>query len=93
MERILQITGGAMNRNDGIANFVMNIYRHIDKSKYQFDFLVIADKEGDYDREIKKLGGKIYYVDTKLYYPCYCSLSVRNALHRHLFFQKEFQYR
>lgn len=63
MERILQITGGAMNRNDGIANFVMNIYRHIDKSKYQFDFLVIADKEGDYDREIKKLGGKIYYVE------------------------------
>lgn len=63
MRRILQIPGGAMNRNDGIANFVMNVYRHIDRSEYQFDFLVMADTKGDYDEEIRNLGGRIYYVE------------------------------
>lgn len=63
MKRILQITGGALKRNDGITNFVMNVYRHIDKSKYQFDFLAIAGEKGDYDEEVKNLGGEIYYVE------------------------------
>ncbi len=52
-----------MNRSDGIANFVMNVYRRIDRSKYQFDFLVMEDQPGEYDPEIEALGGRIYHAD------------------------------
>ena len=40
----------------------MNVYRNIDESKVQFDFLVHVDKEGAFDKEIKTLGGKIFFV-------------------------------
>ncbi len=38
----------------------MNIYRNIDRSKVQFDFMVHYNEPGEYDKEIKELGGKIY---------------------------------
>lgn len=56
--RILQIVT-YMGRG-GLETMLMNYYRHIDRSKVQFDFLVHRDFEADYDKEILKLGGKIY---------------------------------
>ena len=56
--RILQIIG-SMNIG-GAENFLMNIYRKIDKKKIQFDFIV--HKKGIFDDEIKRMGGKIYYI-------------------------------
>lgn len=44
----------------GLETMIMNYYRHIDRSKVQFDFLVHRDFEADYDKEILSLGGKIY---------------------------------
>ena len=44
----------------GIEAFVMNIYRHIDRTKIQFDFLVHYKEEYFYDKEIEELGGRIY---------------------------------
>ena len=58
--RVLQIVT-YMGRG-GLETMLMNYYRHIDRSKVQFDFLVHRDFEGDYDREILSLGGKIYYM-------------------------------
>ncbi|MGD6942442.1 glycosyltransferase family 1 protein [Cytobacillus gottheilii] len=58
MDRVLQIVG-AMNRG-GIETFLMNLYRNIDRSKIQFDFLVHTDSKGAYDEEIKELGGRIF---------------------------------
>lgn len=46
----------------GIENFLMNIYRNIDRSKIQFDFLVTREENGVFDQEIKTLGGKIYNI-------------------------------
>ena len=44
----------------GSQAFVMNMYRNIDRSKAQFDFVVTPEtKEGFYD-EITNLGGKIF---------------------------------
>ena len=45
----------------GIESFLMSVYRNIDKKKIQFDFLV--NEPGEYDDEIKKLGGRIYIID------------------------------
>ena len=50
----------------GIETFIMNIYRNIDRNKVQFDFAVYSDQEGDYDKEITQLGGKIYrFIDRR----------------------------
>ena len=58
--RILHIVT-TMNRG-GLETMLMNYYRHIDRSKVQFDFLVHRDFEADYDKEIIALGGKIYHI-------------------------------
>lgn len=50
---------GKMNIG-GAETMLMNIYRHLDREKYQFDFLVFQSGEGLYDKEIEELGGHIY---------------------------------
>lgn len=49
-----------MNRG-GAETLIMNIFRHIDKGRYNFHFLLNSD-ECDYADEIRKLGGKIYSI-------------------------------
>lgn len=44
----------------GLETMLMNYYRHMDRSRVQFDFLVHREFEADYDAEILALGGKIY---------------------------------
>ncbi|QWH29830.1 glycosyltransferase family 1 protein [Bacillus mycoides] len=48
-----------MNRG-GAETLIMNLYRNIDRSKVQFDFLTC--KEGVFDEEIVKLGGEIHRI-------------------------------
>ena len=48
----------------GIENFVMNVYRNIDRSKIQFDFAFIENKKGYFDDEAKQLGANIYFFDS-----------------------------
>ena len=57
-KRILQVVT-IMNRG-GLETMLMNYYRKLDKTKYQFDFLVHREEKGVYDDEIKALGGRIY---------------------------------
>jgi hypothetical protein len=47
----------------GTQSFLMNLYRNIDRSKVQFDFLVEYEEKEFYDDEIISLGGKIYYTN------------------------------
>ena len=49
-------------RRGGLETMLMNYYRKIDRNKVQFDFLEHRQEESDYDREIKKMGGKIYRI-------------------------------
>lgn len=48
-----------MNRG-GIENFIMNLYRNIDRNKINFDFVEHTNKKCAFDDEIESLGGKIY---------------------------------
>ncbi|WP_191565577.1 glycosyltransferase family 1 protein [Metabacillus idriensis] len=59
-KRVLQVVS-AMNRG-GAETLLMNIYRNIDKSKVQFDFISHREEECHYDREIEALGGRIFRV-------------------------------
>lgn len=49
-------------RRGGLETMLMNYYRKIDRNKVQFDFLEHRQEESDYDREIKKMGGKIHRI-------------------------------
>ena len=51
---------GQMNRA-GIENLLMELYREIDRTKIQFDFYTFHKEEGQFDAEIRALGGKVYY--------------------------------
>ena len=59
MIRVLHVVGSM--QQGGTENFLMNLYRNIDREKIQFDFLV--NRKGVFEEEIEKLGGKIYYID------------------------------
>lgn len=56
--KVLQVVTH-MNRG-GLETMLMNYYRHIDREKIQFDFLVHREERADYDDEIESLGGNIY---------------------------------
>ncbi|MDR7073372.1 glycosyltransferase family 1 protein [Fictibacillus barbaricus] len=56
--RILHVVVN-MNRG-GAETLIMNLYRNIDRSKVQFDFL--TSKKGIFDSEIARLGGRIYRI-------------------------------
>lgn len=56
--RVLHVIG-MMNRG-GAETMIMNLYRDLDRTQFQFDFVVHTQDEGAYDDEIRKLGGRIF---------------------------------
>ena len=61
MIRVLQVVYN-MDACGGIQSFIMNIYRQIDRSKVQFDFLLCEQTNSHYEDEINRLGGKLYFI-------------------------------
>lgn len=59
--RVLQIIGIVCG--GGVEAVIMNYYRHINRSKVQFDFVVDGYEKTALDDEIKSLGGKVYHVE------------------------------
>jgi glycosyltransferase involved in cell wall biosynthesis len=55
--RILHVVGG-MNRG-GTETWLMHVLRHIDRDRFQMDFLVYADQQYAYTDEIQALGSQI----------------------------------
>lgn len=62
MKRVLQVVG-KMNIG-GAEQLLMNVYRNIDRTKVQFDFLTFyaPGENGYFDEEIQSLGGNIINV-------------------------------
>ena len=44
----------------GIETMLMNYYREIDRSLVQFDFLANKPAPGEYDEEIRSMGGRVF---------------------------------
>lgn len=59
-ERILIVLGG-LNRG-GAETVVMNYYRHINKNRIQFDFVVHSSYIGAYEKEVQSMGGRIWHI-------------------------------
>lgn len=85
--RVLHIIPGSYICG-GIENFIMNYYRHIDRSRVQFDFLVHYTQKGYFDQEIKQLGGKIYYFSFREDKDIF-----RYIYQLHMFFKKHKEYK
>lgn len=60
VQTVLQVTSG-MNCG-GIESMIMELYRNIDTTKIQFDFVVSINEEMFFSEEIRRLGGRIFYV-------------------------------
>ncbi len=58
MIRVLHVLGG-LNRG-GAETMVINLYRAIDKTKVQFDFIIHTDKPQDYLDEVKSMGARVF---------------------------------
>lgn len=58
MKRILHYVG-KMDFG-GMEAMIMNLFRNIDRTQWQFDFAVHVKERGCYEDEIEKLGGHIY---------------------------------
>lgn len=63
MKKVLHVMAG-MNRA-GAETMIMNIYRNIDRSKIQFDFVVYSNEKQDYEDEIIQLGGSVIHFPIK----------------------------
>ena len=57
----------------GIETMLMNYYREIDREQLQFDFLANKPIPGEYDEEIRSLGGRVFVSPglNPLHYPAY----------------------
>lgn len=71
----------------GLETMLMNYYRHIDRSKVQFDFLTHRQGHFEYDDEIEELGGKIYHLPKLNPF----SISYRKELKRFFLSHKEYK--
>ena len=68
MIRILHVVS-SLNINAGMMSVIMNYYRHIDRSKIQFDFLYFEKKDENHQVEIEQLGGKSFYISYPTFKP------------------------
>jgi glycosyltransferase involved in cell wall biosynthesis len=55
--RVLHIVGG-MNRG-GVETWLMHVLRHIDRERFQMDFMVHTAEPCSYDNEVRALGSRI----------------------------------
>jgi glycosyltransferase EpsF len=60
MQQIIHVVG-LMNMG-GTETMLMNLYREIDRTRYQFIFVTFSSEKGIYDDEIIRLGGSIWHV-------------------------------
>lgn len=58
MPRVLHVIG-ALNMG-GAENLLLSLYRGVDRSLVQFDFLVYTEEDGVLDAEVLALGGRIH---------------------------------
>lgn len=78
MKRMLHIVGGMYP--GGLENFIMNIYRNLDRDKVQFDVIVHSIREGDHTKEIEAMGGKVYLAPRKSRHPLGNFLAIRRIV-------------
>ena len=73
--RVLQVAG-SMNRG-GAETLLMSVFRTMDRSRLQFDFIEFGEESSDYGAEIERLGGRILRMKPP------AQLGLRRAMHEY----------
>ncbi len=63
MNRILIF--GMTENPGGVESFLINYYRHIDRSRLQFDFLCNSHNPIAYEEDVKKLGARCFHITAR----------------------------
>lgn len=91
--KVLQVTGTL--RVGGVETVAMNLFRYIDRNKYDFDYLVYGDNIGEYEGEVHSLGGRVLRVPSPrtgyfAFYKAVCRIMKDNGpydiVHSHVLF-------
>lgn len=53
---------GMTENPGGVESFLINYYRHIDRSKIEFDFLCNSYEPVAYEKELMELGGRCFHI-------------------------------
>jgi glycosyltransferase involved in cell wall biosynthesis len=81
-EKIKILYVAAMQKGSGVASFLMNYFRHIDRTKISFYFLSNSNITNSYDSEITHLGGEVfnapYYKDNVFKYFYFVNKIIKN---------------
>lgn len=93
MIKILQVIGTL--KIGGAENVAVNLFRYIDRTKYQMDYLVYDEEDSPYVTEVEQMGGKVIRVcdlfgnrltiEKKLY-TIFLENGPYHAIHSHLMF-------
>lgn len=84
--RILHVLG--TTDLGGAESRIMDLYRHIDRTRVQFDFVVHKLEKGYFDEEITRLGGRIFRVPRfRIYNYFFYSKAFRDFFREHREFQ------
>jgi glycosyltransferase involved in cell wall biosynthesis len=59
--RVLHVLS-SLEKTSGVASFIINYLRNINRSYIKFDFLVFFEVSDSYNNEIRELGSNIYYI-------------------------------
>jgi len=62
--RVLHVLN-CMNRG-GAEMRTMEMFRHLDRQRYQFDFCALSGRQGEFDDEIRSLGGRVHLLRRNL---------------------------
>lgn len=72
MEKPIRVAQMMTDMNyGGVEMVVMNYYRHIDRTRFQFDFFALEGSTLPQREEIKQLGGRVYVVPKYTHLPQY----------------------
>lgn len=79
MIRILHVVG-SLNVG-GAETMIINLYKNIDRTQIQFDFLVYNKEESIYTKIVRQLGGRIFFIDkAKIHNPIAYYLAMKNII-------------
>lgn len=73
--RVAQVIGKL--KAGGVEMVIYNYYRHIDHSKYQFDFIIDSDSEWTFPQELIDMGARVYEVPPYQKLPQYINALVK----------------
>lgn len=63
--RLLMILDN-LSHDSGVSSIVINLYKHIDRSKVSVDFLIFKEGNDSYIEEVKKSGSRVYCLSNPL---------------------------